>query len=426
MVNFEKSVDENNENNENNSTLDNFTIGKYSLESNCNNELTYFQFDKMPSCIRNECDKLLCKPLKDLNIDVSKIDKKLVKLGEGAFNDVFDITYDDDTPIVLRLLKIQRTNKKTIAQEQNGLVYQTRISKSIKEGGYGCPYIAKVHDFGIYDNKSVYAILEKCNMDLFDKMSDLYENQKSFSEHQLKNITRQTLEALRCLHQHNIYHLDLKTENIMFNDTENISDIKLIDFGSSVQSQGPEKDVLSSRHYGTPGYMSPVKFDRVGLEHSDPLNSPNPMDDLWSLGITLMKLIFMAYEMTPKGEYFYSKFPHNPMVTPRNYYNYTADVLVPTEKAYEEIQHSTLPNFSTSFSKECVTFLRRIFDTVSVEKNHILLNDTYSTLTAKDLLEDPWLKTIGGKRRTIRKKKNNVKHTKQKSKNPKKRSSKKH
>ena len=109
MVNFEKSVDENNENN---STLDNFTIGKYSLESNCNNELTYFQFDKMPSCIRNECDKLLCKPLKDLNIDVSKIDKKLVKLGEGAFNDVFDITYDDDTPIVLRLLKIQRTNKK--------------------------------------------------------------------------------------------------------------------------------------------------------------------------------------------------------------------------------------------------------------------------------------------------------------------------
>ena len=41
-----------------------------------------------------------------------------------------------------------------------------------------------------------------------------------------------------------IYHLDLKTENIMFNDTENISDIKLIDFGSSVQSQGPEKDVF--------------------------------------------------------------------------------------------------------------------------------------------------------------------------------------
>lgn len=404
-----------------------FYINKFSLESNCNNELINFQFDPMPSCDTDNCDKLWCKPLSEIGLDVAQMDKSsFTQLGQGSFNVVYDITYDKKKPIVLRLLKPALADYKTIKQEQNGLVYQTRISKSIKEGGYGCPYIAKVYDFGIYNNKSVYAILEKCNMDLFDKMSELYGSGQ-FSEQQLINITKQTLEALHCLHEHNIYHLDLKTENIMFNDVVNISDIKLIDFGAAIQSQGPEKDILSSKRYGTPGYTSPAKLYRVvGLEKLNILNSPNAMDDLWSLGMTLMKLIFMAYQMTTKGEYFFAKFPHNPNVVPRNYYDYDADVLVPTAKAYAEIQQTTIPNLKTGYSNECVTFLKRIFDTVSIEHNRVLLKDSYFTLSAKDLLEDPWLNNTGGKRRTNRKNKKNTKVKKQKSKNTKTRVTKKH
>jgi len=409
-----------------------FKIQNYTLESNCNNELKSFQFDPMPSCVTDKCNELLCKPLNEVGIDVEKMNTSSFKqLGEGQFNKVYDITYDENNPIVLRLLRKDRTDYKTIKQEQNGLVYQTRVSKSNDDGGYGCPYIAKVYDFGIYDddksyNRSVYAILEKCKMDLFDKMSELDGTPKSITEQQLKNITKQTLEALHCLHEHQIYHLDLKPENIMYNDVENVSDIKLIDFGAALQSQGPEKDLLSSKRYGTHGYISPARLHRIGLKKENRLNSPNAMDDLWSLGITLMKLIFITYEMTTKGKYFFSKFPHDPNVVPRTYYDYNAAVLVPTEKAYEEIQTTTLPDFTTGFSQECVDFLRRIFETVSINNNEVILRESYFTLSAKELLEDPWLNNGGGKRRTKRKNKKSTNKKKKKSKNTKKRSSKKH
>lgn len=404
-----------------------FNIKGYNLESNCNNEITRFKYDPMPSCVTDECGQLLCKPLNEVGLEVEAMnDSNFKSLGEGTFNIVYNITYDENKPIVLRLLKQGMSTAKLIKQEQNGLVYQTRISKSKDDGGYGCPYIAKIYDFGIYNNRSVYAILEKCKMDLFDKMSELYEKRSSFNEQHLKNITKQTLEALRCLHEHDIYHLDLKTENIMYNNIETVSDIKLIDFGAAIQSQGPTKDKLSSKHYGTPGYLAPAKLHRVGLEHKDPLNSPNAMDDLWGLGMTIMKLIFMAYQMTTTGEYFFDKFPHNARVVPGNYYGYNAEVLVPTEKAYDEIKETTVDDLKTGFSPECVNFLKRIFKTVSTENNNIVLNKNYFTLSAKDLLEDPWLNNGGGKRGTNRKNKKRTIKKNKKSKNTKKRSSKKH
>lgn len=415
------------ENNEIEHTSSTFHIKGYNFESNCNNEISRFQYDPMPSCVTDECGQLLCKPLSEIGLDVEAMNTSNFELlGEGTFNRVYNITYDENKPIVLRLLKQRMSTIKSIKQEQNGLVYQTRISKSIEEGGYGCPYIAKIYDFGIYNNRSVYAILEKCRMDLFDKMSELYEKGRSFNEQHLKNITKQTLEALRCLHEHNIYHLDLKTENIMYNNIETVSDIKLIDFGAAIQSQGPTKDNLSSKHYGTPEYLAPAKLHRVGLENEDPLNSPNAMDDLWGLGMTIMKLIFVVYQMTESGEYFFDKFPHNPRVVPRNYYSYKAEVLVPTEKGYSEIRESTVSGLKTGFSEGCVNFLRRIFETVSIENNTIILKDSYFTLSAKDLLEDPWLNNGGRKRRTKRKNKKSTMKKKKKSKNMKKRSSKKH
>jgi len=415
------------ENNEIEHTSSTFHIKGYNFESNCNNEISRFQYDPMPSCLTDDCEQLLCKPLSEIGLDVEAMNTSNFELlGQGAFNRVYNITYDENKPIVLRLLKQSMSTIKSIKQEQNGLVYQTRISKSIEEGGYGCPYIAKIYDFGIYNNMSVYAILEKCRMDLFDKMSELYEKGRSFNEQHLKNITKQTLEALRCLHEHNIYHLDLKTENIMYNNIETVSDIKLIDFGAAIQSQGPTKDNLSSKHYGTPEYLAPAKLHRVGLENEDPLNSPNAMDDLWGLGMTIMKLIFMAYQMTETGEYFFDKFPHNPRVVPRNYYSYKAEVLVPTEKGYSEIRESTINNLKTGFSEDCVNFLRRIFETVSIENNTIVLKESYFTLSAKDLLEDPWLNNGGRKRRSKRKNKKSTMKKKKRSKNTKKRSSKKH
>lgn len=432
-------------------------IGNYKLYSNCNNENAIYKYNEMPDCVKKHCQAIKCKPLKDLSIDVNQISDSSLKkvIGEGGFNVVYDITYNKTKPIVLRILKNGIANYKTITNEQNGLIFQTRISKSIEEGGYGCPHIAKVYDFGIYNNKSVYAILEKCKMDLFDKMVSLSEKKAIFSEDQLKNVTKQCLEALHCLHKHEIYHLDLKPENIMMNDEEKVSDIKLIDFGASVQKN--EKINLYAHTYGTPGYYSPnyvkrriyknLKIDSVSsVRETCVLFSPQPIDDLWSLGITIMKMIFESFQLIKiNGEFqgLFDKvflgegkeniqFGNFKKTSFRSYMNTVGDpskeglVLIPRDITYEAIVQDKFDTGykedteslyrKTGFSQECAEFLKRIFANVIInEKGELDLLYEFNNLTSKDLLQDPWLNvqtTNGGKKNQTKKKRTKSKNKK--------------
>ena len=66
--------------------------------------------------------------------------------------------------------------------------------------------------------------------DLADKLVSI----KRFKETDAKKIIKQSLYALKHLHDHKIAHRDLKPENILFT-TE--GDIKLIDFGISKMLQ---------------------------------------------------------------------------------------------------------------------------------------------------------------------------------------------
>ena len=100
---------------------------------------------------------------------------------------------------------------------------------------------------------------------------------KRLSEAEAVRIVRQSLQALNYLHELNIVHRDLKTENMLF--CKNKKFVKLIDFGfAKFCHKVPQLSGIK----GTPYFMSPEVVK--GESH-------DKRTDLWSMGVITYLLL---------------------------------------------------------------------------------------------------------------------------------------
>ena len=98
-----------------------------------------------------------------------------------------------------------------------------------------------------------------------------------FSEDKTRDLIRQSLQALKHLHDLGVVHRDLKPENILFD--RDMSTVKLIDFGMSKILT--DENALMNTKLGTPYYISPEilkgKYDKSC--------------DMWSIGVIAFVLL---------------------------------------------------------------------------------------------------------------------------------------
>lgn len=135
------------------------------------------------------------------------------------------------------------------------------------------PYVAKMFDTGVYNNRPFEVLPYYKNGSLQGKKFSLNELKKT--------IIPCINEALKVLHQNDIIHKDLKPSNIMLADDN--KSVAIIDFGiSSVVEEG--NTVLITKTGMTPEYSAPETFRNLFLEESD----------YYSFGITLYEL-FCGY-----------------------------------------------------------------------------------------------------------------------------------
>jgi len=99
-------------------------------------------------------------------------------------------------------------------------------------------------------------------------------------ETQTAKITRSVLEALKYMNKMDVCHLDLKPANIMFEDSNPKSNIKIIDFGMSQII--PRTTKLHKKCIGTPHYIAPEVLD----------GKISRMADVWSLGVIVFVMLF--------------------------------------------------------------------------------------------------------------------------------------
>ena len=101
-------------------------------------------------------------------------------------------------------------------------------------------------------------------------------------EDQARKWFRQLASALEYLHSHRVAHRDIKIENILIDDKD---DVKLCDFGFSkvVEKNAVQEDEPSTTFCGSLAYCAPEILLRTPYE---PYKT-----DVWSLGVVLYKMV---------------------------------------------------------------------------------------------------------------------------------------
>ena len=144
--------------------------------------------------------------------------------------------------------------------------------------------IVKLYE-SIDSAKELYLIMERIEgMSLYSKLKSTAE--RRFSETEARNVFRQVVQGIQYCHTKNISHRDIKLENILIT---NNNEIKIIDFGFSICFL-PEIKLHS--FCGTPSYMAPeivAKKEYYG-----------PSVDVWALGVLLYTMVTGRYPF--KGE----------------------------------------------------------------------------------------------------------------------------
>ncbi|KAG7399340.1 hypothetical protein PHYBOEH_009142 [Phytophthora boehmeriae] len=141
------------------------------------------------------------------------------------------------------------------------------------------PNLITIHK--VYEeHQKVYIIQELCTGgELYDRVVQ----RGKYSEMDAANIMRQLMSALQVLHAHNILHLDIKPENILFASQDPDAKILLTDFGLARMINGKQNPLEQGKTMaGTIGYMAPEVISSHNYSESA---------DVFSAGVILFILL---------------------------------------------------------------------------------------------------------------------------------------
>ncbi|XP_051507936.1 serine/threonine-protein kinase 33-like [Myxocyprinus asiaticus] len=222
-------------------------------------------------------------------------------LGQGNFGVVCEATHIETQ----RKWAIKKVNKeKAGTSGVKRLEREVSILKQVKHEHI-------IHLEEVFETpKRMYLVTELCEG---GDLKDLLQKNKRFTEEETRHIIRSLSEAIVYLHKIDIVHRDLKLENILVkschqgNDNDMVN-IKVTDFGLSVQKGGVGIENMLQATCGTPIYMAPEVIN--GHQYSQQC-------DVWSIGVIMYMLLCgeppfkssseeRLSEMIKKGELIFS------------------------------------------------------------------------------------------------------------------------
>lgn len=204
---------------------------------------------------------------------VAYVNKNLKAIAHGAYNTVFIV----NDKYVLRITNLTEEYKKEIVDnELFGLNMQQRLS--------GCNYISKIYAYGVmvvhsnetYKSQQAFAIMDKL------KGGDLYQRVKrshdKITHPQIISIMGKLLTALQCIDNNGYCYRDMKLENVVISDPNDITTVQLVDFGFT-------KKCADTSNYpkGTRGY---IHYNAISV-----LGKYTRSVDMWALGVMLIELL---------------------------------------------------------------------------------------------------------------------------------------
>ncbi|XP_044059222.1 serine/threonine-protein kinase 33 isoform X2 [Siniperca chuatsi] len=209
------------------------------------------------------------------DVDLREIYEFGKKLGQGSFGVVYEATHIE-TQTKWAIKEVCRPAAGCSKVKMLG--HEINILKQVNHAHI-------IHLEEVYDTaRMTYLVTELC---VGGELKQLLQRKKFFTEDETRHIICSLADAVVYLHKRDIVHRDLKLENILVKNSPDEDDnsrinIKVTDFGLSVQTGGVGIENIMTEACGTLIYMAPEMMSGRGYSQ---------WCDVWSIGVVMYMLL---------------------------------------------------------------------------------------------------------------------------------------
>lgn len=275
------------------------------------------------------------------NLFKCEYDFKLQNIGSGSYGEV-SIVEKDGQKYAYKKIKVDKIVKQSSFYNPIELDISFRLQS---------PYLVRGDDITLATectNKEVGLITEYIDGNLSKDIDRM-----SFA--QRKRIMYDIAQGLKCMHDNNYLHLDIKMDNVMYRKEEQPRGV-LIDYGlSSYTPYGVDEGVHTYQGRYTFQFNSPESIPRT--DELGEVYYYNNKNDIWALGIFFMEVMC------------------------GNEFNYVSqdiwnlyDELKDNIKSYKELSKYQTYNFSDSRIDKFLNDFAEVFNFKSIENLNLLID----------------------------------------------------
>jgi calcium-dependent protein kinase len=208
----------------------------------------------------------------------------LGELGKGAFSVVYRARRrvasshgSAGEEVALKIVQLHKLSPRERRAQERYLDSEVSILAKVREQLPTNRNI--VHTSEVFSEAGrVAMVMELCNGgELFDRIIE----RGHFSERDAKEVMSKLATALLALHRAGVVHRDIKPENIIYDRKGEGAELKIADFGLSLDMDRRAEDCYKAHVVGTMGYLAP---EVLALDYG-------PACDVWSLGVVLYILL---------------------------------------------------------------------------------------------------------------------------------------